>query len=105
MVESSAESADTGASGAAKKVVRRVAPKKRPAASRTAAAEAKRRQARVVKNLLKKMEDKLSEDEVKATLGDYIRLVQLQKDLEEEQPKEIKVTWVEPTGTESDSGK
>ena len=66
---------------------------------------AARRQARVVKKLLKKMEQKLSDEEVKATLGDYIRLVQLQKELEENEPREIKVTWVEPEATESDSGK
>ena len=63
-----------------------------------------KRQAGVVKKLLKKVEKKLGGDEVKASLGDYIRLVQLQKELEEEQPKEIKVTWVEPEET-SDSGK
>ena len=66
---------------------------------------AAKRQARVVNKLLKKVEQKLSDEEVKATLGDYIRLVQLQKDLEEDQPREIKVTWVEPEATGSDSGK
>ena len=60
----------------------------------------------MVKQLLKKVEQKLSGDEeVKATLGDYIRLVQLQKELEEEEPKEIKVTWVDAEAKESDSGK
>jgi len=40
---------------------------------------------------------KLSGQEMKATLGDYIKLVQLQKELDEEQqPTEIRVTWVEP---------
>jgi hypothetical protein len=43
---------------------------------------------------LKKLEKKLEHD-MKATLGDYIRLVQLQKDLDDEQPKEITVTWVD----------
>jgi len=50
-------------------------------------------QARVVKKLLAKVEKKLSDQDVKATLGDYIRLVQLQKELDEDEPKEIKVTW------------
>ena len=59
-----------------------------------------------MKALLKKVEKKLTADGVKATLGDYIRLVQLQKELEENEPREIKVTWVEPEATtESDSGK
>jgi hypothetical protein len=58
--------------------------------------------AEVVKRLLKNVEKKLSGKEVKATLGDYIKLVQLQKELDEEQqPKEIKVTWVEPEETKS----
>ena len=59
----------------------------------------------VIANLLKKVEEKLSGNDVKATLGDYIRLIQLQKEMEEDEPREIKVTWVEPEETESDSGK
>ena len=35
-------------------------------------------------------------DKMKATLGDYIRLVRLHKELDDESPKEIRVTWVEP---------
>jgi hypothetical protein len=65
---------------------------------------APKRQADVVRTLIENVEKKLSEDAGKASVGDYIRLVQLQKELEEEQPKEIKVTWVEPEET-SDSGK
>ncbi|HSP68869.1 MAG TPA: hypothetical protein VLN48_14175 [Bryobacteraceae bacterium] len=42
------------------------------------------------------MEKKLGGEDVKATLADYIRLVQLQQELEEEEPKDITVTWVEP---------
>ncbi len=59
----------------------------------------------VIANLLKKVEEKLSGDDMKATLGDYIRLIQLQKEMDEDEPREIKVTWVEPEETESDSGK
>ena len=50
----------------------------------------------VVKKILKKVEEKLKSDEVRATLGDYIKLVQLEKELEDEEPREIKVTWIEP---------
>jgi hypothetical protein len=60
----------------------------------------KKTQAAVVKKLLKNVEKKLGGEDVKATLGDYIRLVQLQQELEEEEPQDITVTWVEP-----DSGK
>ena len=56
----------------------------------------KKTQAAVVKKLLENVERKLGGEDVKATLGDYIRLVQLQQELEEEEPKDITVTWVEP---------
>jgi hypothetical protein len=49
------------------------------------------------------MEAKLSGDDAKATLGDYIRLVQFEKELEEGEPREIKVTWVEPAATKSEN--
>ncbi|MEP7354838.1 MAG: hypothetical protein ABI824_16535 [Acidobacteriota bacterium] len=42
------------------------------------------------------MEQKLASDDVKASLADYIRLVQLKKELDEEQPRDIRVQWVEP---------
>ena len=56
----------------------------------------KKTQAAVVKKLLKNVEKKLGGEDVKATLGDYIRLVQLQQELEEGEPRDITVSWVEP---------
>jgi hypothetical protein len=56
----------------------------------------KKTQAAVVEKLLKNVEQKLEGEDVKATLGDYIRLVQLQQELEDEEPRDIKVTWVDP---------
>ena len=53
-------------------------------------------QAQVVKRLMTTLEQKMSGNQMKATLGDYIRLVQLHKELDDESPTEIKVTWVEP---------
>jgi hypothetical protein len=53
-------------------------------------------QAQAVKCMLTKIEEKMSGNQMKATLGDYIRLVQLHKELDDESPKEIRVTWVEP---------
>jgi hypothetical protein len=49
-----------------------------------------------VEKLLKNVEKKLAGKDVKATLGDYIKLMQLQTELEEEEPKDITVTWVDP---------
>jgi hypothetical protein len=60
--------------------------------------------AEVVEQIIEKVEQRLGDGEMKATLGDYIRLVQLQKELEEEEPGEITVTWVDPEKTESDTG-
>ncbi len=56
----------------------------------------KKTQAAVVQKLLKNVEKKLGGEDVKATLGDYIRLMQLQQELEDEDPKDITVTWVNP---------
>jgi hypothetical protein len=58
-------------------------------------------QAQAVKTMLTKIETKMKGDQMKATLGDYIRLVQLHKELDDESPKEIRVTWVEPAETGS----
>lgn len=59
-------------------------------------AENSRSQAQIVRELLAQVEEKLSGPDVKVTLGDYIRLVQLRKELDEEEPRDIRVTWVEP---------
>jgi hypothetical protein len=58
--------------------------------------ETKGGRAEVIRGVLEKMEQQMNGDTMKATMGDYIRLVQLHKELDEESPKEIKVTWVEP---------
>jgi hypothetical protein len=56
----------------------------------------------VVRKLLKTVEEKLGGKDMKASLGDYIRLVQLQKELDDETPREIKVTWVENPEAEAE---
>jgi hypothetical protein len=48
-----------------------------------------------VNNIVKNLEAKLAKGEMKATLGDFIRLVQLQKEIGEEQPSEMTVFWVD----------
>ena len=35
-------------------------------------------------------------DEKNVTVGEFVRLLELQKQMGGDQPKEIKVTWVEP---------
>jgi len=66
---------------------KRAAPVKRPGSK--ARAEA-------VNRILSNVEKKMSAEDLKATLGDYIRLVQLSKDMTDEPKSEIRVTWIEP---------
>jgi hypothetical protein len=51
--------------------------------------------AMAVEQLLIKVEDKLVKGDVKATLGDYIKLIQLSKAMTDEPKGDIKVTWIE----------
>jgi hypothetical protein len=60
--------------------------------------------AKLVEKAIEKIEAKLGAEDVKATFADFIRLLQLQKELQADQPQEIKVTWVEPADTEPASG-
>jgi hypothetical protein len=54
------------------------------------------RRQRITK-LLIDIEQRLDIENSKVTLADFIRLTQLERELEEEeQPKEIVVTWVDP---------
>jgi hypothetical protein len=50
----------------------------------------------VLEKVIEKMSTKLTADEYKPSLADFLKLVQLEKEVGEEGPKEIKVTWVEP---------
>jgi hypothetical protein len=48
----------------------------------------------LIKSLLSKIEGQLDSEKTKVTLADFIRLIQLQRELEqEEQPAEVIVTW------------
>ncbi len=71
----------------------------RTAVRRSTVSREKRRreeQLKVIDDILKNVEEKLTGKDAKATLGDYIKLMQLQKELDEdEQPREIRVTWVD----------
>lgn len=58
--------------------------------------ERARNKAELVSNVIAAIEAKLNANELKPTVGDFIRLLQLEKELGEEQPREIKVSWVEP---------
>lgn len=67
------------------------------------AARRRRDRAGMVEKAIESIEDRLESSDVKATFGDFIRLLQLQKELQAEQPREIEVTWIEPNDPESAS--
>ena len=69
---------------------------------RTAAQEqADASRADLVDKAIHSIEAKLGSSEVKATFADFIRLLQLQKELQIDRPQEIKVTWIDSSETES----
>ena len=57
----------------------------------------------LVDKAIHRIEEKLGSSEVKATFADFIRLLQLQKELQIDRPQEIKVTWIDSSETESAS--
>jgi len=54
-----------------------------------------------IDKILQKFEEKLDSQDAKVSVADYVRLLQFRDELEVEEPKEIRVTWVEPPETES----
>ena len=51
----------------------------------------------VLKTVITNMEASLTAKDFKASLADYLKLVQMEKEVGgEDEPKEIKVTWVQP---------
>jgi len=70
----------------------------------TKAERAPKDRRKVIRSLLNKIEKELKkkDKETKATMADFIRLTQLERELEEdEQPREIIITWAEPPETQS----
>ena len=57
--------------------------------------------AKSVKKAIELFEEKLAKGDVKPTVGEFVRLLELQKEIDADEPREIKVTWVEPDETES----
>ena len=57
----------------------------------------------VIREIRHKVEEKLTQNVEKASLADYIRLVQLEKELADATPKETKATWVDPKEVEGEA--
>jgi hypothetical protein len=83
--------------------------KKKPAKTAAAKTKAARPKARgpsrtgIVDKMINDFNAKIEDGAVKVSVADFIRLVQLREDLCEDEPTEVKVTWVEPQETESGS--
>ena len=60
------------------------------------AASKQQKRAAAVRAIVDKAEAALKKGVKAVTLAEYVRLVQLLKDLEEDEPRNIRVTWVEP---------
>ncbi len=58
-----------------------------------------RRRGDAVDKAILKFEESL--DGKNVTVGDYLRLVQLQKEIDGDEPKDVECTWVEPDETKS----
>jgi hypothetical protein len=70
-----------------KKTAPKAAPKKRPGT---------KERVKTLKSILIKVENQMKKLPVKATLGEYMRLLQLQKEMLADEPKsEIRVGWVD----------
>lgn len=55
-----------------------------------------------IQTALEKFEKKLTDDNVSISMAEYVKLLQLAQELGEDEPKEIKVEWVEaPKSTEA----
>jgi len=78
-----------------------------PAKKRSSRQQTPRRRgskrAALVERAIESIEQKLGSSDVKATFADFIRLLQLQKELQGDEPREIKVTWINPNEQESAS--
>jgi len=59
--------------------------------------EAAKTRRKLIREILEKIEKDFKVKEAKVTLADYIRLTQLERELEDqEQPREIIIRWSEP---------
>jgi hypothetical protein len=52
--------------------------------------------ANLLTSLMGNIEARIKAQEIKPTVAEYLKLMQIEQEIEEESPKEIKVTWVEP---------
>ena len=52
--------------------------------------------ANLLESVIGGIEKRIEEKDLKPTMAEYLKLLQMEQEFEQESPKEIKVTWVEP---------
>ncbi len=81
--------------------------KRRPAQKRAGKGRSRRKpkfdKLEVVETLLKEVAEELKAKKGKPTVTDFIRLLELRKELRGEEPAPIEVTWVDPKRWSGDS--
>lgn len=58
-------------------------------------AEQSKRSLKLVRKLLVRLENQLDESELRGTASDFIRLLQLEQDLQKDEIREIRVRWID----------
>jgi hypothetical protein len=61
--------------------------------------------ARIVRKAIESIEEQLGTEAIKPTLADLVRLLQIEKELDAEEPREVRVRWVETATVNSLKGK
>lgn len=79
----------TGAKRPGKKRARKAAPARVP-----------RTQRAKLSALLKQFEEQLAEKETRITVAEYLRLLQMERELETDKVRDVKVTWVDQNASE-----
>jgi hypothetical protein len=82
---------------AVKTKINEKAPKACEECSRWKEVKSKLRISKLLADAIAGVERKLKSDEYKPTVADYLKLIQMEQEFEQETAKEIRVTWVEPT--------
>ena len=57
------------------------------------------RLAQLISKAIQGFEARLQDNDLKLTLADYLKLIQMEKEIDDGEPREIKVTWVDPLPT------
>jgi hypothetical protein len=75
----------------------RKAPKTCEGCEHWAAVKQRIRISELLAQAMETLESRIKDKELKPTVGDYLKLLQMEQEFGQEEAKEIKVTWVEPT--------